>query len=202
MLHMIFQPNDFFLDIASIDQKRSFLQHPVAIAGGPQQLLKPQLQSLQIALQTRAPVLLHSLDRFAQMRHTLAKFLLDAAPFLLPHFVESTEHFADSGQHRGLQRAYIRIAGGIECSGNAQNRIEIGLGRYSEFVGCGSKGRDVGAHQRTIQRERLCIATLQAERHLDVTAGNLLLQPAAKLHFERVGARRQTKVKIEKTMVD
>ncbi len=64
-----------------------------------------------------------------------------------------------------------------------------------------AKSRDVSAYQRAIQREGFAATALQAERDLDVPAGNFLFEQPAQLHLERVGSRRQTKMQIEKTVV-
>ena len=130
-----------------------------------------------------------------------AQFLLDAAAFLLPHLIQAIEHFADPGHHRRFERSILGIAGGIERAGNAQDHVEIGFGGHGKLTGRSPKCRDVGAYQRAIQRQRFAAAALQAERDFDVAAGNFFFEQAAQLHFERVGARGQTKMQIEKTVV-
>ena len=72
MLNVIFQADDFFLNIAAIDQQRRFLHGTLPVGVGAQQFLQARLQFFDVALQHRAPVNLHSLHGFAQMCHALA----------------------------------------------------------------------------------------------------------------------------------
>ncbi len=144
---------------------------------------------------------LHGLYGFAQVGHALAQFLLNAAAFLLPHLIQAIERFARSGHHGGCKRSVLRISGRIERAGDSQDGVEIRLGGDGKLTRRRSKRRDVSADQRAIQRKRLAASALQTQRDFDMPAGNLCFEQAPQLHFQRVGARGQTKMQIEKTMV-
>ena len=185
---MVFQADDFFLNVTAVDQKRGFLERPLLVGAGAEQFLQARLKPFHIALQHRAPVELHGCDGFAQVDHALAKLALDASAFLLAHLIQAVEHLASPSHHRRLERSLFRVARRIKRAGNAQDDVEIGLGRNAKLTGRRSKRRDVSAYQRTIQGKSFTASALQAERYLDVSTGNFLFEQAAKLHFERVRA--------------
>ena len=88
MLHVSFQADDFFLNVAAIDQQRGFLQHAFLVDGRAQQLLQAGLQPLAVVLQHGAAMLLHALAGLDQVSHALAQFAGNAAAFFLAHLIQ------------------------------------------------------------------------------------------------------------------
>src|ERR1035438_1783206 len=147
-------------------------------------------------------MILHHVDRGAEVRHALTKLALNAAAFLLPHLVQSLERFADGCHHCRLQSSIDSAACGIQCAGNAKDDVEIGFGGNTELASGRAKSRNVGAHQRTIQSQGFAATSLQAKRDFNMATRDLFFQQAPQLHLDGVGTRRQTKMQVEKSVVN
>ena len=50
MLDVVFQANDFLLNVTAVDQKRGFLEDAFLVGTGAQQFLKARLEPFRIAL--------------------------------------------------------------------------------------------------------------------------------------------------------
>ena len=70
----------------------------------------------------------HRLHRFAEMRHALAQFALNAPAFLLAHLVQAIKRFADPRHYRRFKSSIVRLLAGFERARNSQNRIEVRFG--------------------------------------------------------------------------
>jgi hypothetical protein len=160
------------------------------------------LQPFHVALQGGAPVLPNGLHRLQQVSHALAQFALNASAFFLAHLVETIESFVHPGQHCRFKIFTIRRAGGgIQRTGYPQDGVEIGLGRKRKLSRRRLKRRQISCHQRTVQRKGIAGSALQAQRNFDMPTRDFFFQQPPQLHLQRIRARRQPEVQVQKAVV-
>ncbi len=105
------------------------------------------------------------------------------------------------GQDGRLERAIGRKSRRIQGAGQAQNCVQIRLGRQPELRRRRPKCLNVAASNLAVERETLVPAALQIEGQLHVAAGQFFFEQAAQFHFQRIAVRRHAEVHIEKAMV-
>ncbi len=152
---MRIQPDQFFLNIAAINQQRRLLQQAFRIHLASDQFLHARLQLSDVGLQNGLAIFLHAVAGLLHVGHALPQLPLDAASFFLAHLVEVIEQLFHLGQNRRLKCAIGRKGGRVQSAGHAQNRIQIGLGRQAELGRGGAKCLNVAAYDLPVEREAL-----------------------------------------------
>ena len=126
MLHVSIQPDQFFLNIAAINQQRRLLQQALRFHLASNQFLHARLQSFDIGLQHRLAMLLHTLAGLLHVGHALPQLAVDAAPFFFAHLVEVVEQFLHLGQDGRFQRAIGRKRGCSSAPGRRRTAFKSG----------------------------------------------------------------------------
>src|SRR5512138_1157934 len=109
MLHVSAQANEFFLNVAAVDQERSLLDDALLFGLRAHKFLNTRCKAICVAAKDRMPMLFDSLTGVEKLLHSLAKFVVDATAFFLAHPVEVGECLVDASKYSCFQLTLIQI---------------------------------------------------------------------------------------------
>jgi hypothetical protein len=122
-----------------------------------------------------------------------------------PHRLQLFQQRRNLAPHAFGQRGLVLVAVGavvaLQRSGQAQNGVQIRLAAQAVLLARGGEGGQVAVHQFAIVAGRLLAAAIDGERQIHVAANQVVLERLAQLHLQRVQARRQAQLHVEKAVI-
>ncbi len=195
---------DLFFDVAALGDERGFLQNAVLIEASVEHGLEALTEALDIGLLDLFAQGRRFVDEGAESFHVGAELVGEERTFLGAHGLQSGDQrirFAKNSFFKATQLFVAVARFGHQNAGQAKDGVEVGFSGEPMLGGGGAKSFHVGGHECVVIPCFGLLAAFEVQRDFNVAPAQLFLQQPAQLNLNALGARRQTHVEIEKTVV-
>ena len=196
----------FLRNIAALDHDCNLFQQPLAVELRPHGRLQPLAEPRLIALFNLGAHRRHAFRSLGQAVERSVQDRLQRLALARPHLLQLLQQRLNLPTHalgeRGLILAVVRAVLALQGAGEVKNRIQIRLASEMMFLASRRKGSQVARHQFAVVAGRGLAAAINLERQIDVATNQRILERLAQLHLQRVQARGQAQLHIEKAVID